>query len=113
MANNSALPSRFYENATVKWIEHRLPIFSFVDHSLGSQYPAPKNLSYWWNFGALAGLMLVVMIVSGIVLAMQYTPHTLYAFDSVERNRARPMAADYMSSASRPARIVRLPASLF
>ena len=55
MANPSATPSRFYENATVKWIEQRLPIFSFVDHSLGSQYPAPKNLSYWWNFGSLAG----------------------------------------------------------
>jgi len=85
MANHSATPSRFYENATVKWIEHRLPIFSFVDHSLGSQYPAPKNLSYWWNFGALAGFMLVVMIVTGIMLAMQYTPHTMFAFDSVER----------------------------
>ena len=29
----------FFNNPTVKWIEHRLPIFSFVDHSLGSQYP--------------------------------------------------------------------------
>jgi len=49
------------------------------------EYPTPRNLSYWWNFGSLAGIMLVVLIVTGIVLAMQYTPHADYAFDSVER----------------------------
>ena len=80
----SSTSSKFYDNAAVKWIEHRLPIFSFIDHSLGSQYPAPKNLSYWWNFGSLAGLMLVVMIISGVVLAMHYTATSKEAFDSVE-----------------------------
>jgi ubiquinol-cytochrome c reductase cytochrome b/c1 subunit len=69
----------------MKWVEHRLPVFSFLDHSLGTQYPTPKNLNYWWNFGSLAGLVLVIMIVSGIVLAMHYTAHVDYAFDSVER----------------------------
>ena len=49
------------------------------------EYPTPRNLSYWWNFGSLAGIMLVVMIVTGVFLAMQYTPHADYAFDSVER----------------------------
>jgi ubiquinol-cytochrome c reductase cytochrome b/c1 subunit len=68
----------------VKWVDARLPIFSFVDHAL-REYPTPKNLSYWWNFGSLAGVVLVVMIVTGIVLAMHYTPHTTMAFDSVER----------------------------
>ncbi|MEJ2121261.1 MAG: cytochrome b N-terminal domain-containing protein [Alphaproteobacteria bacterium] len=68
----------------VKWVDSRLPIFSFVDHAL-REYPTPKNLSYWWNFGSLAGVVLVVMIVTGIVLAMHYTPHTTMAFDSVER----------------------------
>ena len=72
-------------NGVIRWIEHRLPIFSFIDHSVGSGYPAPRNLNYWWNFGSLAGLVLVIMIVTGIVLAMQYTPHVDYAFDSVER----------------------------
>ncbi len=57
MAQNNG----FFENPTVKWIEHRLPIFSFLDHSLGSQYPTPRNLNYWWNFGSLAGFMLVVI----------------------------------------------------
>ena len=49
------------------------------------EYPTPRNLSYWWNFGSLAGIMLVVMIVTGIFLAMHYTPHADLAFDSVER----------------------------
>ena len=67
------------------WFEERLPIVSFIDHSVGSQYPAPKNLNYFWNFGFLSGFMLVVMIITGIVLAMSYTPHVDYAFQSVER----------------------------
>lgn len=77
--------SKFMQNGVVKWIEHRMPIFSFIDHSVGSGYPAPKNLSYFWNFGSLAGLALIVMIVTGIVLVMHYTPHVDYAFTSVER----------------------------
>lgn len=47
-------------------------------------YPTPSNLSYWWNFGFLAAMCLVVQIVSGIFLAMHYTPHVDYAFFSVE-----------------------------
>jgi len=74
-----------FKNPVIRWIEYRLPIFSFIDHSLGSKYPSPKNLNYFWNFGSLAGIVLVIMIASGIFLAMQYTPHTAMAFDSVER----------------------------
>jgi quinol-cytochrome oxidoreductase complex cytochrome b subunit len=72
-------------NPVVKWFEYRLPIFSFIDHSVGTGYPAPRNLSYLWNFGSLAGVALVIMIATGIVLSMQYTPHVDMAFDSVER----------------------------
>ncbi len=72
-------------NGVIRWIEHRMPIFSFIDHSVGSEYPAPKNLSYLWNFGALAGITLVIMIATGILLAMQYTAHVDHAFESVER----------------------------
>src|SRR5260370_900194 len=72
------------ENRLLRWIDHRLPIFTFMNHEL-NEYPTPRNLNYWWNYGSLAGIMLVVMIVSGIVLAMHYTPHTTMAFDSVER----------------------------
>ncbi|MGE0716317.1 MAG: cytochrome bc complex cytochrome b subunit [Alphaproteobacteria bacterium] len=72
------------QNALVRWVDHRLPVFSYLHHEL-HEYPTPKNLNYWWNFGSLAGIVLVIMIVTGIFLAMQYTPHTAYAFDSVER----------------------------
>ncbi|MBT4741110.1 MAG: cytochrome b [Rhodospirillaceae bacterium] len=67
------------------WFEERLPIVSFIDHSIGSKYPAPKNLNYYWNFGSLALFIMVVLIMTGILLAMSYTPHVDHAFQSVER----------------------------
>ena len=73
-----------FRNGLVRWIDHRMGIFSFMHHEL-HEYPTPKNLNYFWNFGSLAGFMLVVMIVTGIFLAMNYTPHVDHAFDSVER----------------------------
>jgi ubiquinol-cytochrome c reductase cytochrome b subunit len=71
-------------NGLVKWIDERLPIFSYLQKEYG-EYPAPRNFNYWWNFGAILMFMLVTMIATGIFLAMQYTPHVDYAFDSVER----------------------------
>src|ERR1700760_1655363 len=68
----------------IQWIDYRLPFVAMLRHEL-YEYPTPRNLSYWWNFGSLSGIMLVVMIVTGIFLAMQYTPHADLAFDSVER----------------------------
>jgi quinol-cytochrome oxidoreductase complex cytochrome b subunit len=73
-----------FKNGLVRWIDYRLPVFTFMNHEL-NEYPTPRNLSYWWNFGSLAGIMLVTMIVTGVVLAMHYTPHVDYAFQSVER----------------------------
>jgi quinol-cytochrome oxidoreductase complex cytochrome b subunit len=73
-----------YSNRLVRWIEYRLPVFSAVDSFVGSGYPAPRNLSYWWNFGSLAGIALMLQILTGVVLAMHYTAHVGYAFDSVE-----------------------------
>ena len=73
-----------FKSSVVRWIDYRLPVFSYLHHEL-HEYPTPKNLNYWWNFGSLAGIVLVVMIVTGIVLAMHYTPHASLAFDSVER----------------------------
>jgi quinol-cytochrome oxidoreductase complex cytochrome b subunit len=81
-----AAAQRPQSNKILQWIDSRLPIISFLQHEL-HEYPTPKNLSYWWNFGSLAGLMLVMMIITGIFLAMQYTPHVDLAFDSVERIR--------------------------
>jgi ubiquinol-cytochrome c reductase cytochrome b/c1 subunit len=68
----------------IRWIDYRLPFVSFLEHEL-HEYPTPRNLNYWWNFGSLAGIVLVIMIVTGVVLAMHYTPHAALAFDSVER----------------------------
>jgi len=47
-------------------------------------YPVPSNITYYWNFGVLAGLCLGIQIITGITLAMHYTPHIDLAFLSVE-----------------------------
>ena len=44
----------------------------------------PRNLNYFWNFGVLAGFMLVVQILTGVILAMHYAPNAAIAFDSTE-----------------------------
>ena len=71
-------------NKVVAWLDQRLPIFSMMQHS-AIEYPTPRNLNYWWNFGSLAAFMLVVMLLTGIFLVMNYSSHTSLAFDSVER----------------------------
>jgi quinol-cytochrome oxidoreductase complex cytochrome b subunit len=58
-------------------------ILSFVDSHI-IDYPTPINLNYAWSFGSAAGLCLVIQIISGIFLAMHYTPHVDLAFASVE-----------------------------
>ena len=61
----------------------KLPVSSLVvDHLV--DYPTPANLSYMWNFGFLAAVCLIVQLVTGIALAMHYTPHVDLAFVSVE-----------------------------
>lgn len=76
--------NKTWKNPVVAWIDNRLPIFSMMNADL-VDYPTPKNLNYWWNFGSLAGIVLVIMILSGIFLAMHYTAHVDHAFESVER----------------------------
>jgi len=66
-----------------KWIDYRMPIFTMMNHAVVI-YRTPRNLNYWWNFGSLAGLVLVIQLATGIVLAMHYTPHVEMAFDSTE-----------------------------
>ena len=61
------------ERASRKWLETRLPIIGLV-HSSFVVYPTPRNLNYWWTFGAILTFMLVAQIVTGVVLAMHYTP---------------------------------------
>ena len=73
-----------WKNPLVKWVDTRLPIFTFMHHDL-IDYPTPKNLNYMWNFGSLLGIILVIMIATGIFLSFNYTAHVDVAFDSVER----------------------------
>jgi ubiquinol-cytochrome c reductase cytochrome b subunit len=46
--------------------------------------PQPSNINYLWNFGSLLALCLIIQIVTGVTLAMHYTPNVLEAFDSIE-----------------------------
>jgi len=67
----------------ISWIDRRFPLTSFVKKEL-TEYPTPRNLSFWWNFGSLAGVVLVIQIVTGVFLAMHYKADATLAFDSVE-----------------------------
>ena len=72
-----------FKNKTLAWLDYRLPIFSVLREAL-VDHPTPRNLNYWWNFGSLAGIILVIMIVSGLLLSMHYVAHVDLAFDSIE-----------------------------
>lgn len=65
------------------WIEKRLPVMNAYKKHL-SQYPMPKNFNMWYLFGSLAVIVLVNQLVTGIWLAMSYTPTAEDAFASVE-----------------------------
>nr|YP_010925374.1 apocytochrome B [Neoporphyra seriata]WKD83580.1 apocytochrome B [Neoporphyra seriata] len=59
------------------------PLFNIVNNHL-IDYPTPINIHYAWNFGFLSAMCLIIQIVTGIFLAMHYTPHVDLAFISVE-----------------------------
>nr|ADQ64030.1 cytochrome b [Aradacanthia heissi] len=58
------------------------PIMKIISSSLWD-LPSPSSISLWWNFGSLLGLCLGIQIVSGIFLAMHYTPNIEMAFNSI------------------------------
>jgi ubiquinol-cytochrome c reductase cytochrome b/c1 subunit len=70
-------------NGFTRWLDSRLPILRLA-HDSFVDFPTPKNLNYWWTFGAILMFCLVIQIITGIVLVMHYTPHVDMAFDSVE-----------------------------
>jgi ubiquinol-cytochrome c reductase cytochrome b subunit len=72
-----------FKNPVISWIDERLPIFTMMKNEYGV-FPTPKNFNYFWSFGGIAMTMLILMIVTGIFLAMHYTPHSTLAFSSVE-----------------------------
>ena len=71
------------KSAFGKWMHERLPIMELVQGQ-ALDFPTPKNLNYWWTFGGILAVMLVVQILTGVILVMHYTPHVDMAFQSVE-----------------------------
>src|SRR3954449_13130372 len=71
------------KSAFAKWFESRLPIAGLI-HSSFVAFPVPRNLNYFWTFGAVLFFMLVLQIVTGVILAMHYQPSATAAFDSLE-----------------------------
>ncbi|MEW6598308.1 MAG: cytochrome b N-terminal domain-containing protein [Pseudomonadota bacterium] len=66
-----------------KWLDTRLPIVRFA-YDTAIDFPTPKNLNYWWTFGAILATCLVIQIITGVVLAMHYVASGDLAFNSVE-----------------------------
>jgi ubiquinol-cytochrome c reductase cytochrome b subunit len=63
-----------FENPVVEWVDSRLPIFTMMQKEYGV-YPTPRNFNYFWNFGAIAMVMLITMIVTGITLYRGLHPY--------------------------------------
>src|SRR5712675_431773 len=77
-----AMSDTKFSNPVIRWIDFRLPIFTFLHHEL-HEYTTPRNFNYPRNFGYLAGIVLVIMIATGIILALNYLPSFGGAFNSV------------------------------
>ena len=71
------------QSGFTKWMDERLPLMRLA-HDSFVDYPTPKNLNYWWTFGGILTFCLMTQIITGIILAMHYTPHVDLAFNSVE-----------------------------
>jgi ubiquinol-cytochrome c reductase cytochrome b subunit len=71
----------FFVTKNIRWNKNYL--LAFMDSHL-IHYPSPLNLSYAWSFGSTAGICLIIQILTGVFLAMHYTPHIDLAFGSVE-----------------------------
>ena len=65
------------------WVDERLPVSKVWEEHL-SKYYAPKNFNFWYYFGSIALLVLMIQIITGIFLTMHYKPDTKLAFASVE-----------------------------
>jgi ubiquinol-cytochrome c reductase cytochrome b subunit len=67
----------------IAWIDERFPLIETFEYHM-SKYYAPKNFNFWYYFGVLSMVMLVIQIITGIFLTMHYKPDTALAFASVE-----------------------------
>ena len=79
MANSNQQDSK----GLLGWIDDRFPLTSTLKAHV-TEYYAPKNFNFWYFFGALATLVLVIQILTGIFLTMNYKPEASLAFASVE-----------------------------
>jgi ubiquinol-cytochrome c reductase cytochrome b subunit len=70
-------------NNLLGWVDERFPLMDTWKEHL-SEYYAPKNFNFWYFFGSLSLLVLVLQILTGIFLTMSYKPDALFAFGSVE-----------------------------
>ena len=70
-------------NVLMEWVDRRLPVTKVWNEHL-AEYWAAKNLNFWYYFGSLAILVLVLQIATGIFLTMHYKPDAALAFASVE-----------------------------
>ncbi len=72
------------QHPLMQWVDEKLPLPRLVYNAIGAGYPVPRNLNYFWNFGVLAGVALMMQIITGIVLAMHYYASVDGAFNSIE-----------------------------
>ncbi len=70
-------------NKIIEWVDDRFPLMKMWNEHL-AEYYAPKNFNFWYFFGSLALLVLVIQILSGLFLTMHYKPDGAQAFASVE-----------------------------
>ncbi|MCC7068539.1 MAG: cytochrome bc complex cytochrome b subunit [Burkholderiales bacterium] len=83
MAGTPSNHPSMFKSPLMNWINDRFPLTALIKVS-ASEYYAPKNFNFWYYFGSLALLVLVLQIVTGIFLTMNYKPDAAYAFGSVE-----------------------------
>ena len=57
------------QHPVMQWVDSRLPLPRLIYNAVGAGYPVPRNLNYMWNFGVLAGVALMIQILTGVVLA--------------------------------------------
>jgi ubiquinol-cytochrome c reductase cytochrome b subunit len=72
------------QNPFMQWMDERLPLPRLIYNAVGGGYEVPRNFNWLYNFGVLAGVALMIQIITGIVLAMHYNSQIDSAFNSVE-----------------------------
>src|SRR3954469_15629001 len=70
-------------NGLLTWVDARFPLIKLWEDQWG-KYIAPKNFNFWYYFGSLSAFVLVLQILTGIFLTMNYKPDATQAFASVE-----------------------------